>query len=290
MKTADTPYRTDSQYEKDLAEKLPATGAELAKLESEHGGKFNALIGQFLHVQQATRPDIGFPTAKLAQYNVAPNEPAFHGCKRIARYLVTHLHCPIFYPRLNVKMYQEIRFEYEPGKFDMQTISNLMNMFVDSDHARDPKTRKSMTCLIAALLGVAVDWHNGKQSMVAAHSTDAEVRAFKSAMKRNRYLRVVCQFLRIPQDGPTIIYEDNQPAIDIMMAGQITSRVKHMAVDVAMIREDIILGNSIPKKIKGTINPADIGTKPLPSSTVKSEAIVSIRQQALSMDVSCKSS
>ena len=44
-------------------------------------------------------------------------------------------------------MHQKIRFEYEPGKFDEQLISNLLIQFVDSDHARDIKTRKSMTCI-----------------------------------------------------------------------------------------------------------------------------------------------
>ena len=57
-----------------------------------------------------------------------------------------------------------------------------------------------------------------------------------------------------------------------MLAGQITGRVKHMATVIAMIVEDIKAGNNIPKKIKGTINPADIGTKPLPASTLHCHA------------------
>ena len=40
-----------------------------------------------------------------------------------------------------------------------------------------------------------------------------------------------------------------------------------MAVPIAMIHEDIQKGACIPKKISGILNPADIGTKPLPAST-----------------------
>ena len=40
------------------------------------------------------------------------------------------------------------------------------------------------------------------------------------------------------QGRPTDIYEDNQPAIDIIEAGQITSRVKHMATAIAIIHEE----------------------------------------------------
>ena len=54
-----------------------------------------------------------------------------------------------------------------------------------------------------------------KQSCVAAHSTDAEIRAFHQACQLNWYLRVVCTFLKIPLPGPTITWEDNQAAIDI---------------------------------------------------------------------------
>ena len=38
---------------------------------------------------------------------------------------------------------------------------------------------------------------------------------------------------------PTTIFEDNQPAIDIMQGGQITSRVKHMAAPIAVTQEAI---------------------------------------------------
>ena len=53
-----------------------------------------------------------------------------------------------------------------------------------------------------------------------------------------------------------------------MLAGQITGCVNHIAVPIAMIQEDIRAGNSIPKKIKGTLNPSDMGTKPNPATTL----------------------
>ena len=269
LKSADTPYRTDSQYEKDLQEQLPATGTQLAKLEKDHGGKFNALIGQFLHIEQVTRFELGFPVTRLAQYNAAPNAASFAGLKRIARFLATHPHTPIFYPStVKLTMHQTIRFEVEPGKFIEQLISNIREMYVDADHARDIKTRKSVSCVLSAVCGVLIHWHMGKQSCVAAHSTDAEIRAYFTAVQINKYLRMVDDFMRMGNQGPTVIYEDNAPAIAIMEAGHITGRVKHIAVPTQMIYEDIKLGNNKPKKIDGRLNTADIGTKPLPSSTL----------------------
>ena len=272
IKTADTPYRTDAEYERSLAEFLPAQGPELEKLQLEHGGKFNALIGQFLHVEQVSRPELGFTVSRLAQFNVAPNAASFQGLKRMARYLATHLHAPIMYPAQNIKLYQRIRWEPEPGKVFEQMIPNLLHQYIDSDHARDIKTRKSISCVLTAILGVLVDWYMGKQTCIAAHSTDAEVRAFFTAAMRNRFMRMIVDFLHMPMKGPTKIFEDNQPAIDIMSAGQITSRVKHMAVPVAMIHEDIKAGIVEPVKIAGQINPSDIGTKPLAAPTLHRHA------------------
>ena len=114
------------------------------------------------------------------------------------------------------------------------------------------------------MLGVFIHWRIGKQSCMAAHSTDVEIRTFFTAMMQNRYFRPILEYLRIPLRDPTVIWEDNQPAIDIMTANQITSRVKHMAVPIAIIQR----GTCIPKKISGILNPADIGTKPLPALTL----------------------
>ena len=47
---------------------------------------------------------------------------------------------------------------------------------------------------------------------------------------------------------PTIIYEDNQPCIDIIIAGHITKLVKHIAIPIGMIREEINRGHNLPFK------------------------------------------
>ena len=64
---------------------------------------------------------------------------------------------------------------------------------------------------------------------------------------------------------PTTVYEDNQAALGIIATGHITSRVKYMAVPISIIHEEITSGNAKGEKISGKLNPADIGTKPLPA-------------------------
>ena len=83
-------------------------------------------------------------------------------------------------------MFQKIRFEYEPGKFDERITSNLSELYVDADHASDVKTRKSVSCILAAIVGVIVHRRMGKQSCIAVNSTDAEVRAYFMGTQLNK--------------------------------------------------------------------------------------------------------
>ena len=108
----------------------------------------------------------------------------------------------------------------------------------------------------------------GKQYCIASHYIDAEICLYFAGMMTNWYLRVVIEYLRRPIPGPTVICEGNHPVIGIMLADQITGHAKHMAVLIAMIQEAIRAGNSIPKKIKGTLNPSDTYTKPNPATAL----------------------
>ena len=60
LKTADTPYQTDGDFEKAINKTLLGTGEELARLVREYGGKYNAHIGEFLHIQQVLLYKLGF--------------------------------------------------------------------------------------------------------------------------------------------------------------------------------------------------------------------------------------
>ena len=63
--------------------------------------------------------------------------------------------------------------------------------------------------------------------------------------------------------GATPGYEDNQPTIDVIKAGKVTSRVKHIAVPVAYLNEKYDQYVAEPQYINTKIQPADMGTKPV---------------------------
>ncbi len=87
---------------------------------------------------------------------------------------------------------------------------------------------------MAAICGVPVNWYMGNQTFVAAHLTDAKGCALYTTVHMNKYLSLVDKWLQLPSKKATIIWEDNQPLIDILNAGQIMGRVKHMAVPLSI--------------------------------------------------------
>ena len=97
-KIVNTPFPFDSELEKNLAQSPPLEGSDLNMYETCYHGQFNHTIGQLLHIQQWTRPDISYAISRLASFSRNPNKPAFLALEHLMQYLHTHKHEPIFYP------------------------------------------------------------------------------------------------------------------------------------------------------------------------------------------------
>ena len=264
LKTVHTPFRTDSEFENDLVEQLPATGDELKALEKQYKGTFPSIIGQIMHVYVWSRPELGFTCGRLSRYTTSPNAAAFAGLYRALRFLATHTHRPIMYPRRSIDGYHTLRVNFDPPKFQEIKLSNGLIIIVDSDHARDKRTRRSCHCVLTLLAGVLADWKHNQQNVVAIHSTDSEIRGVFAAVKRGLYLQEIALFIGFPQDSilPTPILEDSQPCIDTLNALTVTSRVKHIAVPIHYIHQQIARERFEMQKIGTQLTPADSGTKP----------------------------
>ena len=265
LKPVHTPFRTDSEFELDLCEELPASSDLLKDLHKRYGGTYPEILGQILHVFVWTRPDLGFACTRLGKYTQGPNSASFAGLYRAVRYLCTHLHRPIIYPRRKIDGYHTIRVNFDPPKFEEIQLPNGLIILVDSDHGRDLRTRRSCHNLIAFINGVAIDWKTAQQKIVSLHSTEAETRGAADATKRGIFLQSICEFIGFEQSHirPFTLFEDSQPCIDVLQAKTVTTRVKHLAVPIHFVHHHInILGDLTIKKIGTHLNVADSGTKP----------------------------
>tara|TARA_B100000497_G_C7427246_1_gene267391 strand:+ start:43 stop:363 length:321 start_codon:yes stop_codon:yes gene_type:complete len=70
------------------------------------------------------------------------------------------------------------------------------------------------------------------------------------------------------QDAPTLIYQDNQPAIQISMnRGALSKKTRAMSMRVLSVRNKIEDAKVIPVYLPTNLMTADIGTKALDSVT-----------------------
>jgi hypothetical protein len=264
LRTTDTPFRTDNEFEVQLSEALPANPQELAALSKEYNGDYRTHMGKFNHIKEWTRPELSYALSRLGSFSVAPTATAFQGLKRIARYIGTHPHKPFFYPR-NVSLdgTNILRHEFDQGHYEETQVLNHLECFQDAGLARDLTDRRSMAAMFHFLFGVAVDWKVGKQPAPAPHSTDAELRSMFTAVKRTISVRALMMHLGYGPPAPTRHHEDNQPSIDIVSANQVTSRVRHIHIPICYLHHNLDRGYFRPVFCKGTLMCADMCTKPL---------------------------
>lgn len=269
LKPVHTPFRTDSDYEKELMEQLPAVGSELKALESKYGGTFAGILGELMHVECVSRFDLSYSIRRLGAFSHGPNAAAFEGLRRALRYLATHVHRPVMYIRRKRGGTEELRVEFDAPLYKSIDLPTTLMTAVDSDHARDQATRRSVHCVFVLLNGVILSHKVQQQRATAIHSTHSEIIGGLAATKESTYIQDVCTFLQLPRDDirPVPIYIDSQPCIDALEANTVTTRVKHIAVPIKYINEQIQDGCIKLEKIDTTLNFADSGTKPNPSPT-----------------------
>jgi len=108
--------------------------------------------------------------------------------------------------------------------------------YSDSDWGGDMDQRKSTTRYVFMLGGAAISWSSKKQQSVALSATEAEYMASAAAAQEAIYLRYLLGDLECPQEGPTLLFEDNKGSI-AMAKNYITSRrTKHIEIRHHFIR------------------------------------------------------
>ena len=135
--------------------------------------------------------------------------------------------------------------------------------FLDAAHANDLRNRRSTTGYAFLLCGGAISYRCKTQSITATSSTEAEFLAAVATAKHARYMRAIMTDLGFPPKGPTVMYCDNQSAINMINARVPTERSRHIDIQHFAIQDWKESGAIVMEFISGVINPSDDLTKPL---------------------------
>jgi len=138
--------------------------------------------------------------------------------------------------------------------------------YADADLEGDVGIRKSRTGFVVVLAGGLVSWMSKLQStveiLVALSTAQAETNASVEAVKQIMHFRLFTRELGMGQDGPSVVYEDNQAAISIAQKEEQSRRSKHYMIKAAFLTDSYKRGIFRYSKAKEQF--ADAFTKALP--------------------------
>jgi hypothetical protein len=230
---------------------------------------FGAISGHANWLSVLCRPDLALASSMLATYNwLLPTVSDVKDAIRLLRYLKGSLHA---YPRMGVT--------FTAASFRSLKAALTPVSFADSDHAGDPAggptTKRSRSGLCIWFCGGLIYWRSALQKTVATSTTYSEIIALSDLCKQLVWVLALLKQLSFPQ-CTVPVYEDNQPALDSILAHRNSQRTRHYEIRYFWVREltderkiiDLI-------KVGTTLNYADFWTKILPKAEMI-EAIQSL--------------
>lgn len=179
---------------------------------------FRAVVGSLLYLSCCSRPDISTAVGELCRFSANPGPQHWTAVKQVLRYL------------------QGTR------STGIQLGGNLTLIgWSDANWGGDIHTRRSATGYIFKLGLGPVSWNSKRQPTVALSSCEAEYMALSAATQEALWLRSLLQGLGLQQRA-TLIYEDNQGAIELTKNFKNHSRTKHIDIRYHFVKERVQLG------------------------------------------------
>lgn len=176
---------------------------------------YRSAVGSLIYLVTATRPDIAAAVGAVSKYLENPGQEHWTAVKRIFRYLKGTMDLGLVFKSENT----------------------LLSGYSDANWAGDLDTRRSTTGFVFKVGNCTVSWVSKRQPTVALSTAEAEYMALAHAARNAKWLRQLMMDIGLPQDAPTLIYEDNQGCIAMAKNHMIQERTKHIDIRHHFLRE-----------------------------------------------------
>jgi hypothetical protein len=233
---------------------------ETAKPDDAIREPYRIMTGCAGFIAHKTRPDIAFAHHTLSRVMHCPAKQDLHAAQHLWSYLGHTDKAYLEYSNGCTKIQGTI----DPNTGEPYVIPvNTLHAFIDSDHAGCQSTRRSTTGYNIWMNNGPIDWRVFLQSVVALSSMEAEYNGLSTLVAQIKYLRDLLDRMGFPQEGPTIIFMDNQAAEIVANEPRHSNRTKHIDIRFHYVQDAI--DESIVRivHVQGIHNRADIHTKNL---------------------------
>ena len=215
--------------------------------------KYLHLLGALLYLTKS-RPDIATALSFASVHSQRPTQGAYEELLRCVQYL------------WNTREKCLILRKGSPGDLRLYC-------YVDASYLTHADS-KSQTgyCMSFGDIGTFYS-RSMKQTLVSTSSTHAEARALYQLILEIIYVVNLCEELGRPIQLPAVIFEDNQPVIDLSTGdARRAKHSKHFVMLVNFIREQVEAGLVSLTKVNTLDNVADILTKIVTGSAFSEKA------------------
>ena len=254
-------------------------------LSDDEHRKYQMLIGILVWAVTIGRLDVAHPTTSLSRFTASPRKGHLERLlrvfgylkKRVNRRIVVDSRDPIYIggeEALQIDFTEELGTDY-PGaceEVDTKLPEPLVDemaitVFVDSDHAHDKVTRRSITGIIIFVGRTPVFYSSKRQGAIETSTYSAEFCAMKTAVEETIAVRYMLRCLGVKVDYASTILGDNLGVIQNSSISESLLKKKHVAISYHKVREAAAAGIVHPVKTDGADNFADILTKAQESKT-----------------------
>jgi histone deacetylase 1/2 len=213
---------------------------------------YRAVVGSFMYLVMATRPDLAYFTHEMSKYVTDPGPKHWQVLKNGLRYLQGTKHFGLTLggiiekPEMSIKV-RELVFKGHS----------------DADFANSVDDRRSVAGIIVELWNSPIAWTSKIQPTIALSTTEAEYMALCRLTQEIFYFRKLCKEMNLKVKEPITLMEDNNSCIKISTNDELHQRTKHIDVKYHFIKDAIEKGIVEVHRVNSKENVADIFTKPL---------------------------
>ena len=154
------------------------------------------------------------------------------------------------------------------AKIPIPLIDELeITTFVDSDHAHDKVTRRSITGIIIIIGRTPVFFSSKRQGAIETSTYGAEFCAMRTAVEEVQSVRYMLRCLGVKVRHSSLVCGDNLGVIQNSTISDSLLKKKHVAIAYHKTREAAAAGIIHPIKVSSKNNFADILTKAVTGKT-----------------------
>ena len=215
-----------------------------------------AMTGALLWASSKSRPDIAFVVSKLGQFAVKAPSVVIDKAYHVLKYLYGTVDLWLEYRKLSDNSWADA---------PVPRTTSTLELYTDASHA--PEGGRSCQAIFILWCGMLLCWEASKQPFVTLSSAEAELVAVIAGIVAAESVGGIIEELT-ESDVTISALCDNQATVRSFAAGSLGWRSRHLRMRAAAGRERVENGSLVVTYVPGSIQLADLATKPLAKSRI----------------------